>query len=209
MSYLTKLMSEMSTSDMHKDKDRNTDTDTDTYTNTPAKIKQTVKVVIRNAKMTDLKMMKEVNERCLQENYDIDFWHQTWESNKSCCFVAICGAKVVAYVLANTDHIVSFAVDEEYRNKRIGKELMKHVLNNFKSNIRLNVRTSNTVARKLYTNLGFTNDITVKDYYRNPVEDSIEMVRKYDTKNIKYTVNDKMKITINDNTNVKTTAATN
>ena len=163
------------------------------------KTKQTVKIVIRNAKMSDLNKMKEINERCLQENYNIEFWHEIWDTNKSCCFVAVFSGIIIGYVLASEDHIVSFAVDEEYRNKKVGKELMKNVLNNFKSDVRLNVRISNDAARMLYKNLGFTDDTTVKDYYRNPVEDSIEMVKKYDKTSVKYITNEKMKITINDN----------
>ena len=167
--------------------------------NKPNKTKQTVKIVIRNAKMSDLNKMKEINERCLQENYNIEFWHEIWNTNKSCCFVAVFSGIIIGYVLASEDHIVSFAVDEEYRNKKVGKELMKNVLNNFKSDVRLNVRISNDAARMLYKNLGFTDDTTVKDYYRNPVEDSIEMVKKYDKTSVKYITNEKMKITINDN----------
>ena len=163
------------------------------------KTKQTVKIVIRNAKMTDLNKMKEINERCLQENYNIEFWHEIWNTNKSCCFVAVFSGMIIGYVLSSANDIVSFAVDEEYRNKKVGKELMKNVLNNFKSDVRLNVRISNDAARMLYKNLGFTDDTTVKDYYRNPVEDSIEMVKKYDKTSVKYITNEKMKITINDN----------
>ena len=167
--------------------------------NKPNKTKQTVKIVIRNAKMSDLNKMKEINERCLQENYNIEFWHEIWNTNKSCCFVAVFSGMIIGYVLSSANDIVSFAVDEEYRNKKVGKELMKNVLNNFKSDVRLNVRISNDAARMLYKNLGFTDDTTVKDYYRNPVEDSIEMVKKYDKTSVKYITNEKMKITINDN----------
>lgn len=157
-----------------------------------------LKVVIRNAKMSDLKQMKTINEQCLQENYDIEFWHEIWTSNKSCCFVAICSNIVIAYVLASKDSIVSFAVNEKYRNKKIGTELIKHALNNFINDVKLNVRVTNEIAKKLYLSMGFTEDKIVEKYYRNPEEDAIEMVYKYD-KTKKFAIIDKLKIESNNN----------
>src|SRR5438477_8749018 len=118
------------------------------------------KVFLRKTKMQDLSKMKSLNERSLTENYDYDFWKAIWEKNKTHSFVAITGNELIGYIFANEETVISVAVDDRYRNKRIGTELMKHVLNSYVANpsmncLKLHVRLSNDTAKKLYTNLDF------------------------------------------------------
>jgi ribosomal protein S18 acetylase RimI-like enzyme len=140
----------------------------------------TSKVIIRETKLHDLNGMKQVNERCLQENYPLHFWKSTWETNKACCFVAVSGGLIVGYILCSADCVVSFAVEAPFRKNQIGNSLIKHALNNFKTDVILNVRRSNVNAIHLYKSHGFQEMKVIVGYYHKPNEDSIEMIRHYD-----------------------------
>lgn len=65
---------------------------------------------------------------------------------------------------------------ESHRNKKVASKLLNNMINNCKScdNITLEVRKSNDVAIKLYTNYGFKEAAIRKNYYNN--EDGILMM---------------------------------
>lgn len=67
-------------------------------------------------------------------------------------------------------------VKESHRNKKVASKLLNNMINNCKScdNITLEVRKSNYVAIKLYTNYGFKEVAIRKNYYNN--EDGILMM---------------------------------
>jgi ribosomal-protein-alanine N-acetyltransferase len=152
-----------------------------------------IKVIIRNAKMSDLKQMKELNEKCLQENYEFDLWHYIWTNNKSHCFVAQSMGSVIGYILCDSGSVISLAIDQQFRNYKIGTELLKHALNSFTNDIKLNVRVTNENAQKLYKNLNFEPFEITSNYYENPVEDAINMIHKYDL-NEKFELVSKLKV---------------
>lgn len=153
------------------------------------------KILFRQARMLDLNKMKALNEKSLKENYDYDYWKIKWNKNKEHCFVAMNGNDVVGYIFADENTLISVAIDEKYRNKKIGSELLKHVLNSYcmmQNEIKLHVRPSNDPGKKLYTNYGFVENIILKDYYKEPVEDAIEMI--YIPNAILFKTVDKIKI---------------
>lgn len=65
---------------------------------------------------------------------------------------------------------------ETYRNKKVATKLLNEMIKNCEScdNITLEVRKSNSVALKLYTNYGFKEVAIRKNYYNN--EDGILMM---------------------------------
>jgi ribosomal-protein-alanine N-acetyltransferase len=69
----------------------------------------------------------------------------------------------------NRGHLVSIAIDPEYRNLTYGKLLLERMLDMFKDNdkklIHLEVRKTNQAALKLYQNFGFKIIGEKKDYY--------------------------------------------
>jgi ribosomal-protein-alanine N-acetyltransferase len=72
-------------------------------------------------------------------------------------------------------HIVSIAVDPAYRRRGIGTELVEEVLKRTKGTARVEVRKSNEVAKKFYTQLGFTVQTVIPKYYGD--EDALVMIR--------------------------------
>ncbi|ONI44683.1 ribosomal-protein-alanine N-acetyltransferase [Candidatus Epulonipiscioides gigas] len=109
-------------------------------------------------------------------------------------FVAVEDNKVVGYIgywlVVGEASITSLAVREEYRQKGVAKTLLEKVLLTLKNNsaefILLEVRVSNTIAQKLYTNFGFVEIAIRKNYYELPKEDAIVMKFKFLKEHTKY-----------------------
>jgi [ribosomal protein S18]-alanine N-acetyltransferase len=135
-----------------------------------------MKIVIRPAKFMDIPEIIKVNIECLPENYDRLFWDKQFYIGKEHCFVAVSG-DIIGYVFCDQDSIISFAVQEKYRKKGIGKQLLFHCLNTFQKSVSLNVRINNLGAIHLYTSLGFKVMETIPNYYYNPREDGHKMSR--------------------------------
>ena len=81
--------------------------------------------------------------------------------------------KVIAFaglwIVANEGQITNIAVHPDYRNNGFGNLLMKSLIDNMKNwncnSLTLEVRSSNTIARKLYSKYGFIEEGIRKNYY--------------------------------------------
>jgi len=90
--------------------------------------------------------------------------------------------KLIGYAVWEIDpvtargHILNLAITESERRKGYGRLLLKHVLANLResgmSSCFLEVRESNTPARRLYESQGCTESGRLDDYYFD--EDAIE-----------------------------------
>lgn len=78
-------------------------------------------------------------------------------------------------------HINNVAIRPQFRGRGIGTALMQHVLAEASRlgarRATLEVRSSNTDARRLYERLGFYIAATRRNYYTNPVEDALILWR--------------------------------
>ncbi len=78
--------------------------------------------------------------------------------------------------------VLDIIVRTEYRGKGIGTKLLDglcdHALLRQVDTVFLEVRPSNTPARKLYEKLGFEQIGIRRNYYTDPAEDAISMVRR-------------------------------
>ncbi len=63
--------------------------------------------------------------------------------------------------------IMKIAVKKEFRNKKIGEQLINFYLNNWEQNLFLEVRESNKIARYFYEKIGFVSVGQRKNYYPN------------------------------------------
>lgn len=63
--------------------------------------------------------------------------------------------------------IMKIAVKKEFRNKKIGEQLINFYLNNWEQNLFLEVRESNEIARCFYEKIGFVSVGKRKNYYPN------------------------------------------
>ena len=74
--------------------------------------------------------------------------------------------RVIGYLIFEPGgHIISMAVHPSHRRKGIGTGLIKHILGKVKK-AWIEVKSSNTNARKFYESLGFREKGDIRNYYR-------------------------------------------
>ena len=87
--------------------------------------------------------------------------------------VAFCSCWIVLDEL----HVNTIAVDEPHRRRGLGRFLMEGVMAEAArlgaTRATLEVRQSNTAARRLYERLGFSVAAVRRNYYTHPVEDAL------------------------------------
>lgn len=93
---------------------------------------------------------------------------------------AVCG--LVAFRMVSDEaEILNLAVNSEQRRRGIGSRLLEIMVEACKSagvkKIFLEVRESNSGARKFYSRMGFKEDGRRRQYYRQPVEDALVLLR--------------------------------
>ena len=102
------------------------------------------------------------------------------------CYTAKDGDKVIAYVLgriiAPEGEIYRIATLPEYRKRGIAYRLLDYAYKTEKGHglevLFLEVRTQNAAARALYRAYGFDEVGVRKNYYKDPVDDAIIMIRQ-------------------------------
>lgn len=108
------------------------------------------------------------------------------KSNVGVCYVYELDDEIVGFINADIfddrAEIIDLAVLPLYRNKKIGDELLKNIINICKQkgcdNITLEVRMDNIAALKLYKNNDFKIIGVRKKYYSNKTVDAYLMQRK-------------------------------
>lgn len=105
----------------------------------------------------------------------------------SMCFTALDGDEVIAYVIgrliAPEGEIYRVAVKPEKRQRGIGYRLLDYAVKTSKGHglerLFLEVRSRNLPAIKLYTAYGFKQIGLRKNYYKNPTDDALIMLRAH------------------------------
>jgi ribosomal-protein-alanine N-acetyltransferase len=103
------------------------------------------------------------------------------------CFTAIDGGEVIAYVIgrliAPEGEIYRVAVAPHKRQRGIGYRLLDYAVKTSKGQglerLFLEVRSKNIPAIRLYTAYGFKEIGTRKNYYKDPQDDAIVMLRAH------------------------------
>ena len=101
------------------------------------------------------------------------------------CFSALDGGEVIAYIIGRKippeGEIYRIAVREDRRQRGIGYRLLSYALKTELGSgvetVFLEVRSKNAAARALYTAYGFKEIGIRKNYYQNPSDDAIIMVK--------------------------------
>lgn len=153
-----------------------------------------MKITIRQTRFLDINRMMEINQKSLTENYEKDFWSTKFYEGKTHSFVAIGMGMVIGYIFCDKDTIISVAIDEKYRGKGIGRQLLNYCLNTYKTPVKLHVRINNEPALKLYRSLGFIETETLNEYYIDPIEDAYLM--EWKPTGVKYEENRKISIKV-------------
>ena len=104
--------------------------------------------------------------------------------DNSDCRVVLIGRQVVGYmvgfVVGREYHLADFAIQRDYRRQGLGQRVLNRALETLDASIHvvsLEVRMSNLAAVGLYRQMGFETMAIRKDYYRDPREDALVMLK--------------------------------
>jgi ribosomal-protein-alanine N-acetyltransferase len=127
----------------------------------------TTQPVIAEMTQIDINECWRLDQRCFSdgEAYDRETIRYLLSHQQAVCYKVVAATnEMLAFVVGmiepdRTGHVVALGVDPEHRRQGLGHYLMRAVEQGFFKNgittVRLEVRTSNDAAQKLYFNLGY------------------------------------------------------
>lgn len=144
-------------------------------------------MIIREFKRPDVKRVLEIELESFDDPYPASILIDIYNLGAG-FLVAQQDNIVVGYIIfwiryEDEGHIISLAVDKNYRRKGIGAELVNYAITIFKKcnvrEIKLEVRIGNRGARKFYKKMDFNEKEVFENYYEDG-EDAIIMKRTMD-----------------------------
>lgn len=134
----------------------------------------------------DLPGVFEVEKNAFPIPWPISLFEEELNNILSTYLVAKIDEKVVGYLgmqfVMDECHILNIAIDTNYRRMGIATKLVNELFKLCEEHqttyVMLEVRASNIPAQKLYSKLGFKDEVLRKKYYKNPDgtrEDAIVM----------------------------------
>lgn len=141
-------------------------------------------ILYRYAKNGDVFDILSLDDENFSNNFDEKFYLEYIKNQR--VIVAENENIIVGYVLFNQildeAEIYKIVVSKEFRKKQIAFKIVEFLLDELKKNnvkkIFLEVRKSNIPAISLYKKCGFINIREIIDYYTNPKEDGIMMLKE-------------------------------
>ena len=141
-------------------------------------------MIVRKFRPTDLKRVYEIESMSFDQSYGIQIFQQLYEMGIG-FLVAEVNDYVIGYVMfwlkyENQGHIISIAVDKNYRRKGYGTQLLAKsigILFLITDTIYLEVRASNNGALEFYKQFQFKQDRIVPGYYETG-EDAVILYLK-------------------------------
>jgi len=139
-------------------------------------------MIIREFKRPDIKRVLEIELTSFKDPYPAQILLDIYNLGAG-FLVAQQDNIIVGYIIfwirfETEGHIISIAVDKNFRRQGIGSQLVETTLQIFKkynvSNIQLEVRVENKSAREFYQDLGFIEKNFTPQYYEDG-EDAIVM----------------------------------
>ena len=134
----------------------------------------------------DLSSVIEINLNSLPEHYTEYFFESILKELPEAFIVAEFGGNIIGYVMCKIEfgfsnfrklgfvkkrYVVSIAILEEHRGKKVGTFLMEEAMNGLVARrteeVYLEVRVSNYAAIKMYEKLNFKVKSRLKSYYRD------------------------------------------
>ncbi len=132
-------------------------------------------MIIREFKRPDVKRVLEIEIASFSDPYPANILVDIYNLGAG-FLVAQENNRVVGYIIfwikyEDEGHLISIAVDKNYRRKDVGSKLVETSLEAFKKFdvkvIKLEVRVGNKGARKFYSKMGFKEENIVADYYED------------------------------------------
>ena len=141
-------------------------------------------ILYRYAKNEDVFDILSMDEKYFSNNFDEKFYLEYIKNQR--VIVAENEKHIVGYILFNQildeAEIYKIFVLNDFRKKQIAFKIFEFLLNELKKNnvkkIFLEVRKSNIPAINLYIKCGFIEIREIVDYYSNPKENGIMMLKE-------------------------------
>ena len=143
-------------------------------------------LVVRYMIEADVLQVSEIEKKYFSIPWSYESIKKEVNNDNSIFCVADIDGRIVGYggmlLVCGEGDITNIVVDEELRNKGIGKEILKFLINEGrKKNCKeytLEVRVSNHSAINLYEKLGFVNEGIRPSFYEKPIEDAYIMWKR-------------------------------
>jgi ribosomal-protein-alanine acetyltransferase len=128
---------------------------------------------------SDLNECWRLDHRCFSdgEAYDRETFRYLLSHSQSVCYKAVApSGEMIAFIIGmiepdGTGHVVALGVSPEYRRRGYARQLMQVIERSFIERgvrtVRLEVRTTNEAAQKLYFDLGYKIVRRMPHYYTN------------------------------------------
>ncbi len=132
-------------------------------------------MIVRKFKPTDLKRVFEIENMSFDQSYGINMFQQLYDMGIG-FLVAEVDGYVVGYVMfwikyENQGHIISIAVDKNYRRRGYGTQMLVKAIGILSllrlDTIYLEVNEKNEGALEFYKQFNFRQDRVVPGYYEN------------------------------------------
>ncbi|NVM28104.1 MAG: ribosomal protein S18-alanine N-acetyltransferase [Candidatus Helarchaeota archaeon] len=152
--------------------------------NTPSKQIDEHNLLIRATTLDDLERIYTIEAMSFTDAYPKSLLWQLLQDKTAICLIAEVSHKIVGFGIgimrsSTRGHIISIAIDPEYRNLTFGSQLVSQLISALKGNgallLELEVRISNVIAQKLYKKFNFQIKEIKQRYYSNG-EDAYLMV---------------------------------
>ncbi len=141
-------------------------------------------IVIRDMIRADISNIAKMEKNIFSDAWPKSAFSQHFNESDFGAEVALCDDKIIGYSCFHIDietHLTNIAVLPEYRRKSVAKRLLESILLRATKNgcgyVILEVRFSNTDARAFYDKNDFVLLYQRPDYYSDPKEDAMVMVR--------------------------------
>lgn len=134
----------------------------------------------------ELKKIAEIESKCISDGWSLKAFEDWYDDKKTVVFAAVCNGEMIGFAngswVLDEGELLNIAVLESYRNNGIAGELFEKMERFFSEKgikiIYLEVREKNQPALSFYEKHGFIKNGFRKNYYRNPDDNGVLMMKK-------------------------------
>ncbi len=141
-------------------------------------------VLFRRMRLKDIDFICDIEKEAFPTPWSPSAFYNELVYNQFAHYVVMeCGGEIAGYggmwMIMDEAHITNIAVRKKFRGNKLGERLLRELQTTAMQlgakRMTLEVRVSNTIARRLYEKMGFYPSGTRKGYYTDNNEDALIM----------------------------------